>query len=233
MTDSSGNTLTIWHYLLFQKVSWKEILYWLRCNIFTISIYIFRRRMKQCVRNCEECSLNEKIKHVRNSWHILFPDRTNTHKFYACRNSTNFIDRLVSSLENYSFRQMPLWKEVCVDKKIRSSLYGLYQMSNIFKWGKGLHLWGQLGIFRLGRDVLERKLCMKTLKPISRNHVMLMHYAHPIQRVLTYQILRPYRVIKVLDGICAYVYVWICGICAYVLTLVISVLDGWHILLGY
>ncbi len=45
--------------------------------------------------------------------------------------------------------------------------------------------------------------------PLSRNHVILTYYARPLQRVLTYQILRPNRVRKVLDGICAYVK---CGI---------------------
>ncbi len=44
-------------------------------------------------------------------------------------------------------------------------------------------------------------------KPLSRNHVILTPYAHPIQRVLTYQILRPNRVIKMLDE---YVHMCMC-----------------------
>ncbi len=46
--------------------------------------------------------------------------------------------------------------------------------------------------------------------PLSRNHIILTYYAHPIQRVLTYQILRPNKVRKVLDGICAYVHIPCC-----------------------
>ncbi len=42
--------------------------------------------------------------------------------------------------------------------------------------------------------------------PSSRNHVILTENTHPIQRILTYQILHPNRVRKVLDGICAYVH---------------------------
>ena len=53
--------------------------------------------------------------------------------------------------------------------------------------------------------VQEAESGAKNLFPLSRNHVILTYYAHPMQRVLTYQILRPKRVRKVLDGICAYV----------------------------
>ncbi len=41
--------------------------------------------------------------------------------------------------------------------------------------------------------------------PSLRNYVILTQFAHPIQRVLMHQILRPTRVIRVLDEICAHV----------------------------
>ena len=62
-------------------------------------------------------------------------------------------------------------------------------------------------------NFLQNKKCFiwnSGLKyPLSRNHVILTYYAHPIQCVLTYQILRLNRVRKVLDEICAYVHMYI------------------------
>ncbi len=92
---------------------------------------------------------------------------------------------------------------VCPDSSHNIPLVNAWVSRNVYGYleikGPSFYMFS---IHMCGKDVQsQREWVVTWISPLTRNHVILMYYAHPIQRILTYQILCLNRVRKVLDGI--------------------------------